>query len=139
MFDYNALKKQLIVDEDLRLHAYPDSKGNITVGVGRNLSRGGPGLTVEEADYLLDNDLGRVELELDDALPWWRQMNGERQGVLMNMCFNLGIGTLLTFHNTLDAMKNGNYEGAAEGMEASQWYKQVGARASRLVTRMRKG
>src|SRR6266487_2338908 len=123
MFNLNALKIQLITDEGNRLHAYPDSMGNVTIGVGRNIDRRGPGITEEESMHLLDNDIARVILELDDAFPWWRGMSDERQGVLMNMCFNMGIHALLGFHNTMAAMKNGQYEAAADGMEDSQWYK----------------
>ena len=139
MFDRNALKNQLIIDEALRTHAYVDSVGMVTIGVGRNIDRRGPGLSTDECMYLLENDIARVARELDAACPWWRQMSDDRQGVLMNMCFNLGIAALLQFHNTLGAMMRGNYDAAAEGMEESKWYKQVGARAARLVDRMRKG
>jgi lysozyme len=137
--DRDALKKQLVVDEGLRLHAYQDSLGYWTIGVGRNIDRRGPGLTNEEAIYLLDNDISRVCTELDTALPWWKSITPARQTVLANMCFNMGLNTLLQFKNTLGAMERGEWEAAAYGMESSKWYKQVGARAARLVDIMRKG
>ncbi len=66
-------------------------------------------------------------------------MDEVRQRVIANMCFNLGIGTLLTFKNTLAAMQRGSYSVAAAGMKASKWYGQVGARAQRLCTAMETG
>ncbi len=66
-------------------------------------------------------------------------MDPIRQDVLANMCFNMGIGTLMTFHNTLAAMHDQRWEDAAEGMLASKWASQVGARADRLAEQMRTG
>lgn len=43
------------------------------------------------------------------------------------MAFNM-LGGLLTFTNTLAAMKRGDYAAAADGMLASKWATQVGAR-----------
>ena len=137
--DRDALKKQLIVDEGLRFHAYQDSIGVWTIGVGRNIDRRGPGITVEEAMYLLDHDIDQVCEELDTHMPWWKNLSSARRAVLANMCFNMGVSRLLQFKNTLGAMERGEWEAAADGMEDSKWYNQVGARAARLVDAMRKG
>jgi lysozyme len=51
----------------------------------------------------------------------------------------MGIHGLLTFRNTLEAMRRGNYESAAAGMLASKWARQVGRRADRLAAIMRTG
>jgi len=48
------------------------------------------------------------------------------------MCFNLGIGGLLGFNNTLAFIAAGDWESAANGMLASKWAKQVGMRAIEL-------
>ncbi|MGU3777520.1 hypothetical protein [Burkholderia metallica] len=67
-----------------------------------------------------------------------RQLDPVRQRVVINMAFNMQ-GGLLTFTNTLAAMKRGDYAAAADGMLASKWAAQVGARATRLATMMRSG
>jgi lysozyme len=85
------------------------------------------------------NDIKKVVKSLDLNLPWWDSMTEARQRVLADMCFNMGIGTLLTFHNTLAAMKAGDYEAAARGMELSHWATQVGRRAETLAAMMRRG
>lgn len=132
-----SLAKQLTIDEGKKSKPYKDTVGKLTIGVGRNLDD--VGLSDDEIQYLLDNDINRVIGDLDVALPWWSALSEERQQVLANMCFNLGITRLLAFKNTLEAMEEGRYDAAANGMMASLWYRQVGARAMRLVERMRRG
>ncbi len=127
-------------DEGFRSAAYQDSLGYWTIGIGRLVdARKGGGISRDEALYLLSNDLKRVDAELDKALPWWREMNAARQRVLRNMCFNMGLRTLLTFKNTLAAMQRGDYRAAAAGMRASKWATQVKGRAVRLARTMENG
>lgn len=130
------LMAQLTVDEGRRDRVYTDTVGKLTVGVGRNISD--RAFSADEIDLMLNNDIRLVEQALDRALPWWRQMSDARQNVLANMAF-MGIGTLLTFKNTLVYMQAGRYDAAAAGMLNSKWAKQVGARADRLAKIMREG
>jgi lysozyme len=134
--NYEKLAEQLTIDEGRRARVYTDTVGKLTVGVGRNISD--RAFSDDEIDLMLANDIKLVEAQLDRSLPWWRQMNDARQNVLANMCF-MGIGTLLTFKNTLAAMQDSRYSDAADGMLASKWAKQVGQRANRLAEIMRKG
>src|SRR5699024_12529627 len=68
-----------------------------------------------------------------------------RQGVLLKMCFQMGIGSaahgtgLLGFKNTLAMIERGDYESAAQGMMNSVWAKQTPNRAKRLAEQMRTG
>jgi lysozyme len=62
-----------------------------------------------------------------------------RQNVLADMCFNLGIGGLLSFKNTLAMVEHGKYEEAAAAMLQSKWATQVGQRAIELSEMMRTG
>lgn len=135
--DHIKLAAQLEIDEDRRTKPYKCTSGKLTIGVGRNLDD--RGLSDDEIDYILQNDITIVEQELDAQLPWWREMNDVRQNVLANMCFNLGIKRLKGFVNTLEMMKNKRYDAAALGMMNSLWARQVGDRAKRLSTMMRTG
>lgn len=132
-----TMVQTLIGDEDLRLKPYRCTAGKLSIGVGRNLDD--VGITREEAVVMCVNDINRCATELDRALPWWRKMTEARQHVLLNMCFNLGIGGLLTFKNTLAAMEAARYTAAAEGMRNSKWAEQVGHRAARLACEMQRG
>lgn len=62
-----------------------------------------------------------------------------RRGVVLDMLFNLGLPRLLKFKNTLGAIRAGDWEAAARGMENSKWYGQVRQRAVELVRMMRTG
>lgn len=144
--DDDTLLAELRRDEGVVPHAYNDSLGFLTIGVGRLIDqRKGGGLSPDEVDYLLANDVKRSMADLDKYLPWWRNLTEPRQRVLVNMCFNLGIGSstlgsgLLGFKNTLAMIQVGDYEGAAKGMLQSKWARQVGNRAMRLSAMMREG
>jgi lysozyme len=115
------LRTELARDEGVRLKPYRCSAGKLTIGTGRNLDD--LGISQDENDVLLNNDLARVESELDSSLSWWRTLDPVRQRVLANMNFNLGIKRLLTFENTLPLIQNGQYEAAARGMLRSLWAK----------------
>jgi lysozyme len=132
-----ALKKQLEIDEGRRERIYKDSVGKITCGVGRNLSD--VPFSDDEIDLMLNNDVNKVCRQLDDKLPWWKNLTDVRQQVLANMAFNLGINGLLGFKNTLGMIQTGNYSGAAKAMLDSKWAMQVGNRANRLSDMMKRG
>jgi lysozyme len=134
------LINELRRDEGVVRHAYQDSLGFWTIGVGRLIdARNGGGLSDEEVDYLLQNDVDTVRAQLDASLPWWRSLDEVRQRVLINMAFNLGIRGLLGFKNTLAAVKAGQWDKAAKGMLASKWADQVKGRAARLAHMMKTG
>lgn len=134
----SALIQDLVRDEGIKLHAYEDSVGFLTIGIGRLIDkRRGGGITQEEAFYLAGHDIDRIEADLDRNLPWWRNLSEPRQRVLANMCFNLGIGRLLDFKITLGHVQAGRYVDAAREMLKSAWATQVGERAERLSNLMR--
>jgi lysozyme len=128
---------QLKRDEGIRLHPYKDSVGKLTIGVGRNLDD--VGISADEADYLLQNDLKTATSHLQSALPWALQLDDVRRAVLINMTFNMGIAGLLTFKNTLSLIQTGQYDKAADNMLESKWAEQVGPRAHRLALQMKTG
>ena len=129
-------------DEGVRYEPYFDVVGIKTVGVGHNLKAKPLGLIYPIDDAMVDRilalDIADVFEALDDHLPWWRALSEVRQRVLANMAFNLGIGGLLGFNNTLAAVKDERYAEAAKGMLASKWARQVGDRAKRLAEMMEK-
>jgi lysozyme len=131
------LHAELLLHEGVRLKPYRDSAGYLTIGTGRNLEA--IGISQDENALMLNNDIHRAEQALNQHCPWWRTLNPVRQRVLMNMCFNLGIATLLQFTQTLQAIQKGTYEQAATHMLNSQWASQVGGRAVWLAKAMRNG
>lgn len=134
------LSKQLEQEEGRIKHAYQDHLGYWTIGVGRLIDRRrGGGLSDEEIDFLLANDIAKVEREVLKKLPWARNLKPARLGVLLAMAFQMGVDGLLGFKNTLKMIEAGEYDKAAGGMLNSKWARQTPARAERLATQMRTG
>lgn len=132
-----TVEELLVHHEGLRLTPYLDTANKWTIGVGRNLSDSG--ISQDEAFYLLNHDLQRVSRELDQNLPWWRELSEVRQKVMVSMAFNLGMSGLLGFHEMLSAAEGGDYSGAARHMLGSRWAAQVGRRAVELAYLMENG
>ena len=133
-----TLKEQLIRDEGIRLKPYKDTLGKLTIGVGRNLDD--KGITREEAMTLLWNDIAECEAQIEKRLPWAKELDFVRYCVLVNMCFNMGIGDLISKNpKGLAAMEAGDYALAAREMLDGNWKEQVGDRAYRLARQMETG
>jgi len=129
-----TLLEQIERDEGYRQFAYADSVGVWTVGIGRNLES--KGVSREEARYLAQNDLNECTAALRRDLPYFDGLSEARQGVLINMAFNLGVAGLLKFDKMLTAVGGGYYKEAAKEMINSTWARQVGDRARRLAQQM---
>lgn len=134
------LKDQIKRDEGVVRHAYEDSLGFLTIGVGRLIDvRRGGGLSPMEIDYLLTNDISEKSAQVLEALPWARDLNEPRMAVLINMAFQMGIRGLLGFPGMLGAVRTGDYKAAAEHMLDSKWEQQTSTRAHRLADQMESG
>ena len=116
--------------EGFRQYPYRDTVGKLSIGIGRNLDD--RGITKAEALYMLNNDIKDFEQQLKDRLYWFENIHEDAQAVLLMMCFNMGLNGLLTFHTTLEHIKNENYKAASVSMLDSQWAKQVGTRSLEL-------
>ena len=136
----SKLIAQLRRDEGEVLHAYQDHLGFWTIGIGVLIDkRKGGGITQEESEYLFLNRLREKERVLRNKLPWFVRLDDARQGVLLNMAYQMGVEGLLAFKNTLAAVEACDYKKAAEGMLASKWAQQTPARATRLAKQMETG
>lgn len=131
------LSEQLIRDEGIRRFPYEDSVGKLTIGVGRNLND--VGLSADEIQYLLTNDIQNATQRLEESFPWTATLDDVRRGVLLNMTFNMGIGGLAGFKQTLAKIQGGDFSGAAQEMLQSKWAEQVGPRAQRLAVQLESG
>lgn len=134
------LTEQLRRDEGIEPSAYQDHLGYWTIGVGRLIdARKGGGLRPDEIDYLLANDIQDRQAALTSALPFFTELDEARQGVLLNMAFQLGTDGLLAFKTTLELVRLGNFDAAAENMLLSKWATQTPERAARLAKQMASG
>ena len=131
------MKQQLIREEGAESCAYQDSLGFWTIGVGRLIdSRKGGGLSNEEIDMLLDNDIKRNYEAVLKALPWMEKLSDQSQAVLIEMAFQMGVSGLLQFKRTLGSIEDGQYGEAAVEMLESKWAKQTPKRAYRMALQM---
>ena len=120
--------------EGVRTHAYKCTSNKTTIGVGRNIDEsGGIGLSKEEINYLLTNDVKRVNDELLGAFRWYKTLGTERKDAMMDMCFNMGLPRLMLFKKALAAMAKGDYVTASAEFLDSRWAKQVGQRAETIT------
>jgi lysozyme len=132
--------KQIRFDEGEVLHAYTDTMGWLTIGVGRLIDqRKGGGISKDESEYLLRNDINSRVAALQSRISWFNGLDDARKGVLLNMSFQMGVEGLMGFHTTLARIKEGDCIGAAESMMQSKWATQTPARAKRLAQQMRTG
>jgi|TARA_Y100000361_G_C11128308_1_gene327354 lysozyme len=135
--DKQKLIEQLRLHEGVEHKPYTDTVGKLTIGVGRNLDD--RGLSDDEIDYILANDIKIVEDELDVWWKDWRTMDETRQRVVADMLFNMGRPTLAKFKNFLSALQEQDYERASVEMMDSNWARQVKGRADTLARMMRDG
>lgn len=144
--------------EGNKLQVYPDTENEPTIGIGRCLSTKGltkyecdylnlgtydknsviaklevRGITQEEADYLLSNDIDHFTEQLSKSLYFFNKLPETVKIVLIDMAFNIGISGLLKFKNTLALIEKGKYKLAANEMLNSKWKLQVGQRAFDLA------
>ena len=126
--------------EGVRSHAYKCSEDMITVGVGRNIDEnGGLGLSEDEVDYLLENDITRVRQELTDTYFWFPALNEARQDAMIDISFNLGQTRLRGFVKAVEAMSREQFDIAADEFMDSRWSQQVGSRAVEVTEMIRTG
>jgi lysozyme len=143
-----CLEDQLRRDESERQFAYDDSNGrtlargarlvgNLTIGVGRNLSA--KGLSEKERAFLLANDISDATAEFDEHFPWTQGLDAVRRGALLNLVFNLGAAGLAGFPKMLAALQARDWATAATELKNSAADHQEPARIERLAMQIETG
>tara|TARA_R110000772_G_scaffold185613_1_gene296763 strand:- start:1633 stop:2061 length:429 start_codon:yes stop_codon:yes gene_type:complete len=136
----NRLLETLRRHEGVEYFVYKDHLGYETIGVGRCISPDvGLGLSNEEVNYLLLNDVKRCLVELERAFPWFKDLDEVRREAMVNLCFNLGLSRLRKFKKALAAMSEKDYILAASEFLDSRWATQVGNRAIEVTDIIRTG
>jgi lysozyme len=137
--NFTRLKESLELHEGKVRHAYLDSEGYWTIGIGCMVDkRMGGGLCDKAIDAQLEHDIN-VAVVFAKPFVWFNELNDVRQNVVLEMLFNLGPVRFREFKKMLEAIRTRDYEAAAEEMIDSKWARQVGVRALRLSKMMRTG
>jgi lysozyme len=118
--------------EGVEHHIYRCSAGYETIGVGRNISKSGMGLSDDEVNYLLENDILRVLKELSAEYRWFNSLDDVRKDAMIDISFNLGATRLRGFKRALAAMEVADYKMAAKEFLDSKWSRDVKGRATEL-------
>jgi lysozyme len=135
--DRERLAAQLRLHEGVEHKPYKCTAGYLTIGVGRNIEE--RGLSDDEIDYILNNDVDIATSELASTFDWFAGLDDVRMRVVVDMVFNLGMPRFKQFQNMLAAIEAQDWPEAAAQMMDSRWAKQVGARAERLRDMMETG
>jgi lysozyme len=116
-------------------HAYQDSLGFLTIGVGRLIDkRKGGKLSDEEIDHLLANDI-RSKMKAIEGWAAWHAVKDDpaRATALLSMAFQLGVDGLAGFKNSLQLIADRQWQQAAANLMQSLWAKQTPNRAKRVT------
>jgi len=133
----DQLSAVIIQHEGLILKPYTDTTGHITIGVGRNLSA--CGISESEAMLLLSHDITSAELELIQYF-WFSKLDTVRQGVLIELTFNIGLKGVFGFEHMINALGVLDYSTASKALLNSAWAEQVGcSRANNMASRLLTG
>lgn len=143
--DRQAVFEQLQIDEGVMYEIYRDHLGYLTFGVGHLITKSDPEYGFPVGTTISEERVAQAfEADLDIALRecgmlyghMWSCFPGEVKEILVNMMFNLGRPRLSKFKKMNGHLERGDYKNAAVEGRDSRWYRQVGNRAERLMTRL---
>lgn len=120
--------------EGYRPDPYTDTLGNLTTGYGCLLR----GWSEPFASAVCSLQIANAEADCDGQ-SWYVGADVVRQSVLVELVFNMGVAKLLTFTHMIAALNAQDWSTAADELQNSVWFHQVGTRGPKLVTLLRNG
>lgn len=153
MIDKQKMVAQLVLHEGISLRPYVDTTGNVTIGVGYNITSrtmqefervigrfvetatDHDVITRDEAMQVLAADVDRLEKATALGFPEYLNLDPIRQRVVIDMAFNLGY-RVLEFKNAIAAVKARDWSRAARELYKSRWATQVGAKTGQRADRL---
>lgn len=117
---------------------YKCSRGTWTIGYGHKMvgserEKFKDGITQEHADALFAQDFSDAKHRAIVAAPTFTRIDEARQGVIIEMIYQLGLAGTLGFRRMFAALDRGNYVQAAREMRDSDWFKQTPQRCDELA------
>ena len=142
--DIDQLRETLKVDEGVKNEIYLDHLGLPTCGIGHLITEDDPehGLEVgthiddERVNELFDQD---VQVTLGECRLLFQNFDDlpeEVKQICANLMFNMGRPRLSRFHKFRKALENNDWIEAGKELKDSRYYRQVTARADRLIARL---
>ena len=114
---------------------YKDSLGIDTIGYGFAIKD----LELDEdiCEIILERKLKELETRVNLKFKWFMYMPQEIKDVIMEMCYQLGVGGVSKFKKTIAYLQNKQWEEASVEMLDSLWAKQTPNRAKELSNRVK--
>ena len=139
-----SLEDRIIRHESFRATAYKDSMGFSTIGIGHCLTKDDcdsypNGISYADAVTLLEADIARTKQNAAKEFPWVLGLDECRAGIIYEMCFQMGVGSVAQFHNMIAAIRQQDWATAANAMLESAWHRETPSRCEELATLMLKG
>jgi lysozyme len=159
VFDPGPMARQITQHEGFVPNVYPDPVHGWsvpTVGTGFNLNEswirnamtnlgidpaavqaGTRAITAAENAAILEVGITQAANDAASLVDNFATLPAEKQGVLVDMAYNLGKPRLSGFTNMIAAVEANDFDRAADEMVNSNWYNQTGDRAKALTKTMR--
>lgn len=152
--------EMLKYDEGIKNTLYKDTLEYYTIGIGhlvtkeanktraleildKKFSRATNGtLTDKEVEILFNEDVQTAINQIKQnrvVNDVYQSLDSIRQMALINMVFQMGIGGVATFTNSLALLKNKDWEKAAINLSKSKWFSQTPNRSYRVIEVFRTG
>ncbi|MDD2358674.1 MAG: glycoside hydrolase family protein [Thiovulaceae bacterium] len=127
----NEVLESIKKNEGFKGVVYKDTLGFDTIGYGTKLP-----LTQEEAQLILVSRMGAKASELKSVQPVFETLPVNKQGIIIEMCYQMGVNGVMNFKNMWFALQKKDYATASKEMLNSKWAKQTPNRANQLALLM---
>lgn len=132
------VKAMVIKHEGIRYEPYKDSLGLWTVGVGHLIGDGkslppeyNRKFSKDEVMSMFEKDFAH-HVEIAEKTPGYQQANQGGKAAFIDLAFNMGKWWP-KWPTTKKKLAEGDFAGAAQGLQDSRWYEQVKGRAKTIV------
>ena len=117
-------------NEGYRSMVYKDSLGIDTIGYGFAIKD----LELDEdiCEEILVRKLKDLQYSIKKKFHWFEDMPPHIKDVVMEMCYQLGVGGFSKFKKTISYFENKDYKKASVEMLDSKWATQTPNRAKKL-------
>ena len=137
MTDDTANKAEIKTAEGWGASAYPDSLGYTTIAWGFMIDhRLGGQIPLPVAEFWLDY-LYKQTLAECRQYPWFDDASQVTQTIFVALMYNMNPVRLGGFHDMLAALATKSYSAAADALQNSKWFHEVGHRGPRYVNSLR--
>ena len=135
------VKQRIKEHEGFRDTVYSDSLGFATIGYGHLVLPTdnfvvGIAYAKEQLEEVFDKDF-QIALTSANELVDGLDLNHIAKGVIVEMCFQLGKPRVMKFKKMWAALRNNDFDEAANQMIDSAWHKQTTSRCESLAATMR--